>query len=110
MITLFKADETIFSHDGVEVLDDIVISSYTSWSENGKWVSESKFKKDYDKSESIKEGMILQLPTEKGLQLFRILKLNKKNKKEQRKTKKERERVERERNEEDSKDFEKIAC
>lgn len=81
MITLFKADETIFSHDGVEVLDDIVISSYTSWSENGKWVSESKFKKDYDKSESIKEGMILQLPTEKGLQLFRILKLNKKNKK-----------------------------
>lgn len=81
MITLFQADETIFSHDGVEVLDDIVISSYTSWGENGKWVSESKFKKDYDKSESIKEGMILQLPTEKGLQLFRILKLNKKNKK-----------------------------
>ena len=81
MIILFKADETNFSHDGVEVLDDIVISSYTSWSENGKWVNESKFKKDFDKSEVIKEGMILQLPTEKGLQLFRILKVTKKNKK-----------------------------
>ena len=81
MITLFKANETNFSHDGVEVLDDIIVSSYTTWSENGKWISESKFKKDYDKSESIKEGMILQLPTEKGLQLFRILKVTKKNKK-----------------------------
>lgn len=81
MITLFKANETNFSHDGVEVLDDIIVSSYTTWSENGKWISESKFKKDYDKSESIKEGMILQLPTEKGLQPFKILKVTKKNKK-----------------------------
>lgn len=78
MITLFKANETNFSHDGVEVLDDIIVSSYTTWSENGKWISESKFKKDYDKSESIKEGMILQLPTEKGLQPFKILKVTKK--------------------------------
>lgn len=81
MITLFKANETNFSHDGVEVLDDIIVSSYTTWVENGKWISESKFKKDYDKSESIKEGMILQLPTEKGLQPFKILKVTKKNKK-----------------------------
>lgn len=81
MIKLFKKDETNFSHDGIEILDDIVISSYTSWSENSKWVNESKFKKDFDKSELLKEDMILQLPTEKGPQLFRILKINKKNKK-----------------------------
>lgn len=81
MIKLFKSNETDFTHDGVEVLDDIVISSYTNWKENSSWVSETKFKKDFDKSEAIKEDMILQLPTEKGLQLFRILKINKKNKK-----------------------------
>lgn len=81
MIKLFKKDETEFTHDGVEVLDDIVISSYTSWTENGKWVIEAKFKKDFDKSEAIEEGMFLQVPTEKGLQLFRILKVSKKNKK-----------------------------
>ena len=81
MIKLFKKDETQFTHDGVEVLDDIVISSYTSWIENSKWVIESKFKKDFDKSETIEENMILQVPTEKGLQLFRISKVNKKNKK-----------------------------
>lgn len=81
MIKLFKKDETQFTHDGVEVLDDIVISSYTSWTENSKWVIESKFKKDFDKSETIEENMILQVPTEKGLQLFRISKVNKKNKK-----------------------------
>ena len=81
MIKLFKKDETQFTHDGVEVLDDIVISSYTSWTENSKWVIEAKFKKDFDKSEAIEEGMFLQVPTEKGLQLFRILKVSKKNKK-----------------------------
>ena len=52
MIKLFKSNETNFSHDGVEVLDDIVISSYTNWKENSSWVSESKFKKDFDKSYS----------------------------------------------------------
>lgn len=81
MIKLFKKDETQFTHDGVEVLDDIVISSYTSWIENSKWVIEAKFKKDFDKSEAIEEGMFLQVPTEKGLQLFRVLKVSKKNKK-----------------------------
>ncbi|MBC5627612.1 hypothetical protein H8S20_01750 [Clostridium sp. NSJ-6] len=81
MIKIFKKDETNFSHDGLEVLDDIVISSYTEWSEESKWIIQAKFKKDFDKSESIKEGLIIQVPTEKGDQLFRILKINKKNRK-----------------------------
>lgn len=81
MIRIFKGDETNFSHDGVEVLDDITISSYTQWQENGKWNIEAKFKKDFDKSESIKDDMILKVPTEKGEQLFRIKYINKQNKK-----------------------------
>lgn len=81
MIRIFKGDETNFSHDGVEVLDDITISSYTQWQENGKWNIEAKFKKDFDKSESIKDNMILKVPTEKGEQLFRIKYTNKQNKK-----------------------------
>ncbi|WP_300696967.1 phage tail spike protein [uncultured Clostridium sp.] len=81
MITLFKANEINFQNDGIEVLDDIAISSYTTWKENGKWINESKFKNDFDKAENIKEGLILKLPTEKGDQLFRILKITKKNKK-----------------------------
>lgn len=81
MIKIFKQDETDFSHDGIEVLDDIAISSYTDWSEENKWIIQAKFKKDFDKSESIKEGLIIQVPTEKGEQLFRILKINKKNRK-----------------------------
>lgn len=81
MIKIFKKDETDFSHDGIEVLDDIAISSYTDWSEEKKWVIQAKFKKDFDKSESINEGLIIQIPTEKGDQLFRILKINKKNRK-----------------------------
>ncbi len=44
MITLFKANEINFQNDGIEVLDDIAISSYTTWKENGKWINESKFK------------------------------------------------------------------
>lgn len=81
MIRIFRGDETNFSHDGVEVLDDITISSYTQWQENGKWNIEAKFKKDFDKSESIKDNMILKVPTEKGEQLFRIKYTNKQNKK-----------------------------
>ncbi|GAA0825247.1 phage tail spike protein [Clostridium tertium] len=81
MIKIFKQDETDFSHDGIEVLDDIAISSYTDWSEKNKWIIQAKFKKDFDKSETIKEGLIIQVPTEKGEQLFRILKINKKNRK-----------------------------
>ena len=81
MIKIFKQDETDFSHDGIEVLDDIAISSYTDWSEKNKWIIQAKFKKDFDKSETIKEGLIIQVPTEKGEQLFRILKIYKKNRK-----------------------------
>lgn len=81
MIRLFNGTEIDFTHHGIEVLDDIVISSYTDWKENSKWVIEAKFKRDFDKSENINNDMILKVPTEKGEQLFKILKINKQNRK-----------------------------
>lgn len=79
MIKIFKSTETNFAHDGVGILDDICISSETSWAENSKWVIDAKFIRDNIKSDVIENDMILQVPTEKGLQLFRIIKVNKKN-------------------------------
>ena len=38
MIKLFKSDETDFTNDGIEILDDICIESYTEWVDNGKWI------------------------------------------------------------------------
>lgn len=81
MIKLFKSDETDFTNDGIEILDDICIESYTEWVDNGKWIFESKFKIDHDKSDKILNECILQLPTEKGLQPFRIKNIDKENKK-----------------------------
>ena len=78
-IKLFENNATSFITDGIEVLDDIAVSSFTDWTENGKWQLQAKFKKDEIKSKEITEGRILQVPTEKGLQLFRIKKVNKKN-------------------------------
>ena len=79
MIVLYDKNETDFTHDGVEILDDIVVSSYTDWEENKKWVIETKLIRDNDKSEYIKNDMYLKVPTEKGEQIFKILKVNKKN-------------------------------
>lgn len=81
MIRLFDREETDFSTDGVEVLDDIAISSVTNWKENSMWILEAVFKRDFDKSESIDKGMKIKVPTEKGDQIFSILKVNKKNRK-----------------------------
>lgn len=76
MIRIFDKNETDFSHDGLEVLDDITISCESDRQTNSVYFIEAEFIRDSDKSNSIKNGNILKVPTSSGKeQLFRIKKI-----------------------------------
>lgn len=75
MIRIYTENESDFSHDGLEVLDDITISCVAERSMNGSWFLNGEFLRDMDKSNIIQNRRILKVPTSKGEQLFRICKM-----------------------------------
>ena len=73
MIRIFDERETDFSHDGIEILDDITISCISEREINGTWFLNAEFLRDEDKSNSIENRRILKVPTAINEQLFRIV-------------------------------------
>lgn len=73
MIRIFAEKETNFSHDGIEILDEITISCVCERHLNGTWFLNAEFIRDDDRSSSIENRKILKVPTPKGEQLFRIV-------------------------------------
>ena len=73
MIRIFDERETDFSHDGIEILDDITISCISEREINGTWFLNAEFLRDEDKSTSIENRRILKVPTAINEQLFRIV-------------------------------------
>lgn len=73
MIRIFEEREVDFSHDGIEILDDITISCTCEREVNGTWFLDAQFMRDNDKCNSIENKKILKVPTPKGEQLFRIV-------------------------------------
>lgn len=73
MIRIFDERETDFSHDGIEILDDITISCISEREINGTWFLNAEFLRDEDKSISIENRRILKVPTAINEQLFRIV-------------------------------------
>lgn len=73
MIRIFDEKETDFSHDGIEILDDITISCICERELNGTWFLNAEFLRDDDRSNSIENRKILKVPTSMSEQLFRIV-------------------------------------
>ena len=73
MIRIFDEKETDFSHDGIEILDDITISCICERELNGTWFLNAEFLRDDDKCNSIENRKILKVPTSISEQLFRIV-------------------------------------
>ena len=76
MITLYKYNETDFTHDGVGILKD-TISCVVERELNGNWFLNLEYLLIGNKAEFIKEHCILKVPTPSGLQLFRIKEIEK---------------------------------
>ena len=74
MITLYKYNETDFTHNGIGILSDCK-NARVSREKNGKWELELDYP-IFDKKElylELKKDNIIKCPTPKGLQLFRIV-------------------------------------
>ena len=59
MIRIFAEKETNFSHDGIEILDEITISCVCERHLNGTWFLNAEFIRDDDRSSSIENRKIL---------------------------------------------------
>ena len=76
MITLYKYNETDFTHDGIGILKD-TISCIVERELNGNWFLNLEYLLQGNKAEFIKEHCVLKVPTPSGLQLFRIKEIEK---------------------------------
>lgn len=76
MITLYKYNETDFTHDGIGILKD-TISCVVERELNGNWFLNLEYLLQGNKAEFIKEHCVLKVPTPSGLQLFRIKEIEK---------------------------------
>ena len=73
MVRIYNERETDFSHDGIEILDNICVSCVSERELNGTWFVNAEFIRDDDRSKSLQNNRILNVPTPKGDQLFRIV-------------------------------------
>lgn len=77
MINLYEADERLFNNNGLEILDDIIISAEVERTLNGSFFANVRALKDtLNKHEKLKEERIITLYTPSGVQPFRIVDIN----------------------------------
>ena len=77
MINLYEANERLFNNNGLEILDDIIISAEVERTLNGSFFANVRALKDnLCKHEKLKEERIITLYTPSGIQPFRIIDIN----------------------------------